>query len=350
MRSVCSRLLRFFPSPSRVALSAHRQERQMTQRHAARSTLCAAPRALRVRAALSARVPTLRSRGACLSVATRAILVARMARRRQSTPAIPVLLAACRLTPTATIAARLGKCVARATRAMTASHVARGPSKLSMAAILRSTIPHARRLLLAVPRAKTAARTTRRHAPAALRIFAPRAWCVAPGSAPHLAPPPAAAVAVARRGQVAQWARVVRGAAAALQSPVGLAQAAPMGSSAKVDSALRAELCKLLVVQRLRLHAEKTWTARADSAPRAAPRESLVVRTASVMFLQSVTAGFVRPCSPERPNTGLDLTIPGAAQSVAGAPLCLLSGLAAQAHVGPIENRRQMSNTAVEEP
>ena len=32
-------------------------------------------------------------------------------------------------------------------------------------------------------------------------------------------------------------------------------------------------------------------------------------------------------------NTGLDLTNPDAAQSVAGAPLCLLSGLAAQAHV-----------------
>ena len=35
-----------------------------------------------------------------------------------------------------------------------------------------------------------------------------------------------------------------------------------------------------------------------------------------------------------RSNTGLDLTNPDAAQSVAGAPLCLLSGLAAQAHVG----------------
>ena len=33
-------------------------------------------------------------------------------------------------------------------------------------------------------------------------------------------------------------------------------------------------------------------------------------------------------------NTGLDLTIPGAAQSVPIGPLCLLSGLAAQAHVG----------------
>ena len=34
------------------------------------------------------------------------------------------------------------------------------------------------------------------------------------------------------------------------------------------------------------------------------------------------------------PNQGLDLTNPDAAQSVACAPLCLLSGLAAQAHVG----------------
>ncbi len=36
----------------------------------------------------------------------------------------------------------------------------------------------------------------------------------------------------------------------------------------------------------------------------------------------------------ELPNKGLDLTIPGAAQSVPVGPLCLLSGLAAQAHVG----------------
>ena len=37
---------------------------------------------------------------------------------------------------------------------------------------------------------------------------------------------------------------------------------------------------------------------------------------------------------PEKPpNQGLDLTNPDAAQSVASAPLCLLSGLAAQAHV-----------------
>lgn len=35
----------------------------------------------------------------------------------------------------------------------------------------------------------------------------------------------------------------------------------------------------------------------------------------------------------ERHNTGLDLTNPGAAQSVI-LPLCLLSGFAAQAHVG----------------
>ena len=35
-----------------------------------------------------------------------------------------------------------------------------------------------------------------------------------------------------------------------------------------------------------------------------------------------------------RANKGLDLTNPDAAQSVAHAPLCLLSGLAAQAHVG----------------
>ena len=38
------------------------------------------------------------------------------------------------------------------------------------------------------------------------------------------------------------------------------------------------------------------------------------------------------------PNQGLDLTNPDAAQSVAGAPLCLLSGLAAQAHVGLVES------------
>ena len=38
-----------------------------------------------------------------------------------------------------------------------------------------------------------------------------------------------------------------------------------------------------------------------------------------------------------QPNPGLDLTIPDAAQSVADAPLCLLSGLAAQAHVGLLE-------------
>jgi hypothetical protein len=36
------------------------------------------------------------------------------------------------------------------------------------------------------------------------------------------------------------------------------------------------------------------------------------------------------------PNQGLDLTNPDAAQSVASAPLCLLSGLAAQAHVGRV--------------
>ncbi len=36
----------------------------------------------------------------------------------------------------------------------------------------------------------------------------------------------------------------------------------------------------------------------------------------------------------EPANTGLDLTNPGAAQSVPVGPLCLLSGLAAQAHVG----------------
>ena len=40
----------------------------------------------------------------------------------------------------------------------------------------------------------------------------------------------------------------------------------------------------------------------------------------------------------EPPNQGLDLTIPGAAQS-ALRPLCLLSGLAAQAHVGHAEQR-----------
>ena len=37
-----------------------------------------------------------------------------------------------------------------------------------------------------------------------------------------------------------------------------------------------------------------------------------------------------------QPNQGLDLTNPDAAQSVASAPLCLLSGLAAQAHVGRV--------------
>ncbi len=40
------------------------------------------------------------------------------------------------------------------------------------------------------------------------------------------------------------------------------------------------------------------------------------------------------------PNQGLDLTNPDAAQSVASAPLCLLSGLAAQAHVGLSRKRR----------
>ena len=35
-----------------------------------------------------------------------------------------------------------------------------------------------------------------------------------------------------------------------------------------------------------------------------------------------------------RANQGLDLTIPDAAQSVPVGPLCLLSGLAAQCHVG----------------
>jgi len=39
----------------------------------------------------------------------------------------------------------------------------------------------------------------------------------------------------------------------------------------------------------------------------------------------------------EPPNKGLDLTNPGAAQSVPVGPLCLLSGLAAQAHVGLVE-------------
>lgn len=36
------------------------------------------------------------------------------------------------------------------------------------------------------------------------------------------------------------------------------------------------------------------------------------------------------------PNKKLLLTSPDAAQSVAGAPLCLLSGLAAEFHVGQI--------------
>ncbi len=40
-----------------------------------------------------------------------------------------------------------------------------------------------------------------------------------------------------------------------------------------------------------------------------------------------------RTVTKGQPNQGLDLTNPDAAQSVAGAPLCLLSGLAAQAHV-----------------
>ena len=45
-----------------------------------------------------------------------------------------------------------------------------------------------------------------------------------------------------------------------------------------------------------------------------------------------------QPLAPatDLPNQGLDLTIPGAAQSVPVGPLCLLSGLAAQAHVGRI--------------
>ncbi len=49
----------------------------------------------------------------------------------------------------------------------------------------------------------------------------------------------------------------------------------------------------------------------------------------------------------ELPNQGLDLTIPGAAQSVPVGPLCLLSGLAAQAHVGPtlvVAKRRHDAN------
>ncbi len=41
-----------------------------------------------------------------------------------------------------------------------------------------------------------------------------------------------------------------------------------------------------------------------------------------------------QPTAEKQPNQGLDLTIPGAAQSVPVGPLCLLSGLAAQAHVG----------------
>ncbi len=43
------------------------------------------------------------------------------------------------------------------------------------------------------------------------------------------------------------------------------------------------------------------------------------------------------------PNQGLDLTNPDAAQSVAGAPLCLLSGLAAQAHVGLASRTREFN-------
>ncbi|MBK8251042.1 MAG: hypothetical protein IPK82_00030 [Polyangiaceae bacterium] len=47
----------------------------------------------------------------------------------------------------------------------------------------------------------------------------------------------------------------------------------------------------------------------------------------------------IREKSTQRtvPNQGLVLTSPDAAQSVADAPLCLLSGLAAQPHVGHTE-------------
>ena len=41
---------------------------------------------------------------------------------------------------------------------------------------------------------------------------------------------------------------------------------------------------------------------------------------------------------PQQHNTGLDLTIPDAAHSIPDGLPCLLSGLAAQAHVGLVES------------
>ncbi len=45
------------------------------------------------------------------------------------------------------------------------------------------------------------------------------------------------------------------------------------------------------------------------------------------------------------PNKGLDLTNPDAAQSVPVGPLCLLSGLAAQAHVGQANRAQALDQT-----
>ena len=59
-------------------------------------------------------------------------------------------------------------------------------------------------------------------------------------------------------------------------------------------------------------------------------------------------ATLIHPSKEGQHNTGLDLTNPDAAQSVAGAPLCLLSGLAAQAHVRRICTRASRSKKPTE--
>ena len=51
---------------------------------------------------------------------------------------------------------------------------------------------------------------------------------------------------------------------------------------------------------------------------------------------------FVGRTAQTQTNTGLDLTIPGAAQSVPVGPLCLLSGLAAQAHVRGVQGNERL--------
>ncbi len=84
----------------------------------------------------------------------------------------------------------------------------------------------------------------------------------------------------------------------------------------------------------LRQRYERPTTTRARRLPLSGTRhlrsskylaESLVSTSSSLGFYLE------RPVS--QTNQGLDLTNPDAAQSVADAPLCLLSGLAAQAHV-----------------